>query len=62
MVDSGALDAQGLVTVDASTLQGLLILRTTEVRVWRGGLPGAAWAGYPGHVFMGQRRSIRTRS
>lgn len=33
VVNSTAMDAQVLVTVDASTLRGLLVLSTTEVRV-----------------------------
>ncbi|KAF5918396.1 hypothetical protein HPG69_011837, partial [Diceros bicornis minor] len=41
VVNSMALDTQVLVTVDASTLRGLLILKTTEVRV--------RWAGRLGH-------------
>lgn len=38
VVNSTAVDAQVLVTVDASMLQGLLVLSTTEVRVQMGGV------------------------
>ena len=38
VVNSTAVDAQVLVTVDARTLQGLLVLSTTEVRVQTGGV------------------------
>ena len=38
VVNSTAVDAQVLVTVDARTLQGLLVLGTTEVRVQTGGV------------------------
>lgn len=45
MVNSVAVDAQVLVTMDANTLRGLFILNTTEVRVWMGGVPRVAWEG-----------------
>lgn len=44
MLNSEAVDARALVSVNHSTLRGLLVLRTTEVRAGGRG-PGAAREG-----------------
>lgn len=48
MVNAMAVDAQVLVTMDASMLRGLLVLKTTKVRTQTGGVPRVAWEGVPG--------------